>query len=71
MIGPLYVHFVPVFDPLCPIGLVLCACIHCTYCIHACAKNNTIFTTTCLYIPMHSHNLSLVDKCVIKLSYFA
>ena len=31
----------------------------------------TIFTTTCLYIPMHSHNLSLVEKCVIKLSYFA
>ena len=37
MIGPLYVHFVPVYH---------------------------------IY-PMHSHNLSLVEKYVIKLSYFA
>ena len=28
-------------------------------------NNNTIFNTTCLYIPMHSHNLSLVEKCVL------
>ena len=40
------------------------------HCIHACAKNNNVFTTTCLSIPMHPHNLSLVEKCVIKLSKF-
>ena len=46
-------------------------CPHTTVYMHV-AKNNTIFTTTCLHIPMHSpHNLSLVEKCVIKLSYLA
>ena len=82
----LYMHCVPIgpYDwsfvcTFCPCILILCVplvwsivlayTVH--HCIHACAKNNTIFTTTCLYIPMHSHNLSLVEKCVIKLSYSA
>ena len=57
MIGPLYVHFVPVY---CPIGLVLCACIHCTsgphYTVYMLvAKNNTTCTTTCLYISLCTH----------------
>ena len=81
-IGPYSWSFVCKFSPCIlilsvPIGLVLCACIHCTSCPHSTvymhvAKNNTIFATTCLHIPMHSpHNLSFVEKCVIKLSYLA
>ena len=31
----------------------------------------TLYLPPCLYIPMHSHNLSLVEICVIKLSYLA
>ena len=59
MIGSLYVNFVPVYiDSLHPIGLVLCACLHCTLCPHTTvymhvAKNNTIFTT----MPTYSYAL--------------
>ena len=65
MIGRLYVHFVPVYrssvshwiGPLCLHTLYITVYMH--------VKRIT------LYILMHSHNLSLVEKCVIKLSYFA
>ena len=55
-IGPLYLHPMYIVSPY-----------HCTH-----AMWQRIITTTCLHIPMHSpHNLSLVEKCVIKLSYVA
>ena len=62
MIGPLYVNFVPVcIDSLCPLNGPLCLHTlyighHTTVYMHV-AKNNTIFTTTCLCIPIHSRNL--------------
>ena len=54
-------------DHQCPIGLVLCACIHCTSC-------PPLYTCMCKeYLPQHAsiflcspHNLSLVEKCVNK-----
>ena len=70
-IGPYYWSFVRTF---CPCILILCVPLewsfvlaytvhHVHHCIHdACAKNNTTYHN----MPMLSHNLSLVEKCVKK-----